>query len=107
MPSLFDPEQRHLRPSLIFLRYFATAIAEPFVRDEQIHIEYVPTQVVTEWLRTRFDPGPGPPIEGVLYQSARCSSGINAALFIDNNGACDPGQENGTLLVLRGSELLS
>jgi hypothetical protein len=108
VPSLFDPERRHLRPPHIFLRYFATAIAEPFVRDERVHIEYVPTQVVTEWLRTRFDPGPGRPIEGVLYQSARSSGGINAALFIDNDGACDPDDEDaGALLVLRGSELLS
>ena len=71
VPSLYDPERRHLRPGLIFLRHFVSEISKPFVRDDRIHIEYVPTQVVIEWLRTRFDPGPGEPLAGVLYDSSR------------------------------------
>jgi HEPN/RES N-terminal domain 1/RES domain len=104
VPSLFDIEsERQLRQPLIFLSRFSTAIAEPFVRDERIHIEYVPTQVVTEWTRTRFDPGDGRAVDAVAYRSARHSAGVNLAIFIDNSGACDPGapRDRGVLLELR------
>jgi hypothetical protein len=107
VPSLYDPERRHLRPGLIFLRHFVCEISKPFVRDNHIHIEYVPTQVVTEWLRTRFDPGPGEPLVGVLYSSSRSLGGVNVSLFIDNDGACDPDAESDSaLLVLDGHERL-
>jgi hypothetical protein len=107
VPSLYDPERRHLRPGLIFLRHFVGEISKPFVRDDRIHIEYVPTQVVTEWLRTRFDQGPGEPLVGVLYSSSRSPGGVNVSLFIDNDGACDPGDErDSALLVLDGHERL-
>lgn len=108
VPSLYDPERRHLRPALIFLRHFVSEIANPFVRDDRIHIEYVPTQVVTEWFRTNFDPGPGEPIVGILYSSARNPGGVNVSLFIDNDGACDADSErDSALLVLTGHEQLS
>jgi hypothetical protein len=108
VPSLYDPERRHLRPGLIFLRHFVSEISKPFVRDDRIHIEYVPTQVVIEWLRTRFDPGPGEPLAGVLYDSSRNPGGVNASLFIDNDGACDPGDErDSALLVLDRHERLA
>jgi hypothetical protein len=102
VPSLFDEDRRHLRTGAMFLRYFAQAIAEPFVRDNRIHIEYVPTQVVTEWIRTRFESGRTEPIEGVLYQSARNPDGVNAALFIDNQGSCETGEAatNGSALLV-------
>jgi hypothetical protein len=108
VPSLYDPERRHLRPGLIFLRHFVSEIAKPFVRDDRIHIEYVPTQVVTEWLRTSFDPGPGEPLAGILYGSSRNPGGVNVSLFIDNDGACDTDNErDSALLILTGHEQLT
>jgi hypothetical protein len=102
VPSLYDPARRQLRPGLIFLRHFVEEIAKPFRPDHRIHIEYVPTQVVTEWLRTRFDPGPGAPLVGLLYSSSRAEGGVNVALFIDNDGACDPDNERDSALLLLG-----
>jgi hypothetical protein len=107
LPSLYDPDRRHLRHGLSFLRHFVSEISKPFVPDGYIHIEYVPTQVVTEWLRTRFDPGQGHPLVGVLYQSSRNPGGVNVSLFIDSDGACDPDIErDAALLVLTGHEPL-
>jgi hypothetical protein len=103
VPSLFDAEdKRRLRQPLIFLRSFTAAVSEPFERDDRIHIEYVPTQVVTEWLRTRFDPGPNGAIDAVAYGSARRPGGVNLAIFIDNGGARDrgDGEIDGALLEL-------
>jgi RES domain len=92
VPSLFDPERRHLRAALIFLRHFVVEIKKSFKRDDRIHIEYVPTQVVTEWFRTKFEPGTGGPLDGILYGSARRPGGANLVLFIDNDGAVDAGK---------------
>lgn len=89
VPSVFDDRLGHLRSAFIFLRFFADAISKPYVRDDRIHIEYVPTQVVTEWIRSRFDAEREGSALGVLYKSARNSGGVNAALFVDNDGACD------------------
>jgi HEPN/RES N-terminal domain 1/RES domain len=80
VPSLFDVERRELRHALIFLRRFVTEIAREFVRDERIHIEYVPTQIVTEWFATKFN-APSGGVHGLLYQSPRSPGGVNAALF--------------------------
>lgn len=78
------------------------------MRDDRIHIEYVPTQVVTESLRTRFDPGHGEPLAGVLYGSSRNPGGVNVSLFIDNDGACDADDErHAALLVLAGDAQLT
>jgi hypothetical protein len=99
VPSLFDAERRHLRAGLIFLRYFFEQIKKPFRRDDRIHIEYVPTQVVTEWFRVWFEPEGGGRIDGILYGSARQSGGVNLALFIGNDGAVDAGQEPGDALL--------
>jgi hypothetical protein len=108
VPSLFDADRRELRPATLFLREFATSVSEPFVRDDRIHIEYVPTQIVTEWLKTRFYPGAGREVLGVLYGSARRIQGENVALFIDNDGGCDPPSDadDPALLVLRSHRRL-
>jgi hypothetical protein len=103
VPSLFDPVEREHRPAFNFLRQFSESVSQPFERDDRVHIEYVPTQVVTEWLRTRFDPGDSRRLDGVLFASARRPGGQNLALFIDNHGACDredEAAEDPALLVL-------
>jgi hypothetical protein len=44
-------------------------------------------QKAPEWLRTRFDPGAGDPLVGLLYGSSRNDGGVNLSLFIDNDAA--------------------
>ena len=53
VPSIFQEEYDPRRPPLVFLRKFADDISKPIARDDRIHVEYVPTQVVTV-SRTRF-----------------------------------------------------
>lgn len=43
----YDP-----RPRLIFLHEISREMSRPIARDDRVHVEYVPTQVVTEYLRT-------------------------------------------------------
>jgi hypothetical protein len=49
----------------------------------EIHVEYTPAQVVSEYLRHRFSDECGA-VHGILYNSAKSSEGVNAALFIES-----------------------
>ena len=60
--------------------------------DEHEHLEYVPTQVVAEYLRRRFA-HPDGPVMGVLWRSRLDRSVINCVLFIDNVGCTNVREE--------------
>jgi len=76
VPTCTNPSVGTCGLGLIFLRHFVSEIAKALLSAmTRIHIEYVPTTVVTEWLRTRFDPGPGEALVGVLYGSSRSPGG--------------------------------
>jgi HEPN/RES N-terminal domain 1/RES domain len=80
VPSLFSPT-RYLRPILIFLHSFVDDLSKPIKKDERVHTEYVPTQIVTEYFRYSFHREGGPPIRGILYPSSRAKGGISCVLF--------------------------
>ena len=82
VPSIFDDRVTHeTRQRLRFLRSFVWQVSAPIERDERNHIEYVPTQIVTEYFRTSlcFD---DVPLDGLVFRSARRRGGINLALFV-------------------------
>jgi hypothetical protein len=79
-PSIFTPNSwPGDRASLQFLHALSREFSKTVERDDRQHIEYVPTQVVTEYLRYRFRPER--PVEGLRYRSARRPGGTNLALF--------------------------
>lgn len=84
VPSIFsyipDSLEYDPRPPLIFLNYFAAELSKPIAKDQSIHVEYIPTQVVTEYFRTVFLYD-GNPIDGIRYQSARHSDHCSLVLF--------------------------
>ena len=85
VPGLFDevPDTLEYDPrrTLIFLHHVADDIARPITRDDHVHIEYVPTQVVTEYVRTtNLD---GQSFDGIRYRSSRRGGGISLVLFAD------------------------
>jgi RES domain len=87
-PSLFDGGRRHLRAPVSFLRSFVKDLAAPIKKDGGEHIEYVPTQVVTEYLRHVFRTEAGDRVRGVIYQSARNGGRNCCVLFVRNKGCC-------------------
>jgi hypothetical protein len=95
VPSLFDRERRHLRQPIIFLRSFIEDLAKPVKKDGREHIEYVPTQVVTEYLRHVFRTETGHRVKGVIFSSARKKGSKCCVLFVKNKGCCEatPGWE--------------
>lgn len=89
VPSLFDESKRELRPSLEFLYSFRNDISKPIIKEEREHIEYVPTQIVTEYFRHMYRDTEGNMLTGILYPSARNCGGIACVLFVDNEDCCD------------------
>ena len=89
LPSLFDESVSRLREKVLLLREFAEAIAEPVEKDGEEHIEYVPTQIVTEYFRHVFRIDESTTIDGIMYRSSRRSGGLCYILFIDNEHCVD------------------
>lgn len=71
MPSLFesDPAVAEIRRIVTFLSHVAEQISRPIERTDRIHIEYVPTQVLTEFVRSKLT-GEGSLIDGIKYGSS-------------------------------------
>ena len=84
VPSIFegipDVLEYDPRPPTIFLNYFATEVSKPIAGDRRIHIEYIPTQVITEYFRTEFRHYSAR-IDGIRYSSARHSDHFSLVLF--------------------------
>jgi hypothetical protein len=97
-PSIFDSE-RALRRPLYFLADFAADISKPLGAPGREHIDYVPTQVVSEFLRLSFVSDLGP-VAGVRYRSARQDGGTCVVLFIPNEDCVGTASGDSLQLVL-------
>ena len=64
---------------LSFLRSFHNEITRYIDRDDRIHVEYVPSQVFTEYLRYMYN---GACLDGMIYQSS-LSTEKNIVLFCE------------------------
>jgi hypothetical protein len=84
VPSIFaelpDSLEYDPRPRLHFLHQISQQISRPIARDDRVHIEYVPTQVVTEYLRTIITID-GKPVDRIRYRSSRRNVQTSLVLF--------------------------
>lgn len=85
IPSIFDQEKRSEIYSIGFLWDFVADLSAPIKHDGMEHIEYIPTQVVTEYFRYVFDSKDGKEIDGIIYPSSRKKNGKACVFFIDND----------------------
>lgn len=73
MPSLFavisDSSDFRPRVVLSFLNHVADEMSKPVQRDDRVHIEYIPPQVVTEFVRSKLT-REGAHVDGIKYRSA-------------------------------------
>lgn len=94
VPSFFDlsEEATKNRPSLGFLAGFRHDVSAQIERDDRIHIEYVPTQVVCEYLRHLFRDQDGHPVDGLAWESAQHKGGRNLVLFVRHEQCIEPGE---------------
>ncbi len=92
-PGYFAPVERDTSMQLSFLNHFASAIMKPVERDNLVHVDYAPSQIVTEYLRDY--PFTGGPIDGVLYGSVAAPGAKNVVLFINSLVARAPSASRG------------
>jgi len=86
-PSLFDGSRRHLRASFMFLRAFIDDVSRP-IKDGDEHRQYIPTQIITEYLRYEYS-HPAGQVMGIRWCSAKDTSVVNTALFIENSSCVE------------------
>lgn len=95
VPSLFDPERRHLRAPIYFLHGFVKDVTEVADPTDKQNLDYVPTQVVAETLRYALTGASGP-VTGVLWRSSKDPSLTSCVLFVSSADVADLGSETGT-----------
>lgn len=103
IPSLFDEHNLHIRDDMIFLVDFLKDFTRPIERSNRVHVDYVPTQVVTEFIRHIFKSESEKSIDGVVYPSSRGEDGKAIVVFAESEQCIEdvePVQE-GALLVLK------
>lgn len=77
--SIFDSSSNDDIEPLSFLSKFASDISMPIDENDSI-IEYIPTQIVTEYIR--FNPKLN--VEGIIYRSSKLEGKNNIVLFYDH-----------------------
>lgn len=79
VPGIFSDATRFERLGARFLTEFAQSIMRPVARDDRAHIDYLPSQVVTEFLRDyKFDEMK---LDGIAYGSVVHPPAWNIVLF--------------------------
>lgn len=89
VPSVFDPELGSMHRFVSFLHRFRDQLSEPLGNGVD-QIEYVPTQIVTEYLLRVF--GHGSAVHGLLYNSA-LDGKLCAVLDVTNDCCVEQGPD--------------
>lgn len=77
----FYAQMRYDRDQLIFLEDFVTNITQPVSHDGREHIDYVPTQILTEYFRHSFKVMGDVCLDGIIYPSARRKHGRSLVIY--------------------------
>jgi HEPN/RES N-terminal domain 1/RES domain len=83
--SIFGIKDKKNHYLNLFLLSFVRDITKPIQKNGKEHTEYVPTQVVTEYLRYPFNMHRKYKIEGIIYRSAQKENCNSSVFFWDNN----------------------
>lgn len=81
VPSIFDIDRYAVRETVLFLNHFVDAISRPVAKDGREHVDYVPSQVVSEFFAQVFKGQAVGRIDGMVYPSAVVNGGLNVVLF--------------------------
>lgn len=84
LPSLFDLLNKEAREQALFVRAFVEAISAPVIKDGREHVDYVPSQVICEYLAQVFEPSERTKLGGLIYPSAVQAGGKNLVVFPDS-----------------------
>jgi hypothetical protein len=93
VPSLFDRKHAKDRATAMFMHSFIDDFRAPIDRKLRPHVDYLPTQVVTEYFRTSVTSADNEPILGILYASTK--NGQDAIVLFAENGDVVDGPPDG------------
>jgi hypothetical protein len=89
VPGFFSEETRERIQTLAFLHDLTRAMAAPVAQNNRVNVDYIPTQIVTEFLRDF--PFAGGTVDGIQYVTATVSQGFNTVLFATRENVADTG----------------
>lgn len=73
------------RDRVLFLKAFAESISQPVTHDGREHIDYVPSQIVTEYFRHVYRTDDGKQLDGIIFPSARVRKAKNFVIFASSH----------------------
>jgi len=79
-PHFYD-QRRYYRDQLLFLKNFVEDITQPVSHDGHEHIDYVPTQILTEYFRLRYKADDDNRLHAIIYPSAQRRRGRSIVIF--------------------------
>lgn len=89
MPSIFDiANQRTIHP-LKFFSEFSKDIAKDTGHDNSKNLEYIPTQIITEFFRYEYKTKDGNSIDGIIYESSKNKGHQSCVIFCENDQVYD------------------
>jgi hypothetical protein len=84
IPSIFDFKKVKTYYLIRFLYDLVRDFTQDIKKDGKEHIEYVPTQVVTEYFRYSFNKNRQNIIDGIIYPSSKNKSESSSVIFWNN-----------------------
>lgn len=81
LPPKLAIDRRGERAKANFLRSFVASITQEVQKDGREHVDYVPSQVVCEFLAQAYVMPDGTTIDGIIYPSAVSPDGVNLLVF--------------------------
>lgn len=81
LPSVFDVANKEAREQALIVRDFVKSISTPVTKDGHEHIDYVPSQVICEYLAQVFELEEGRKLGGLIYPSSVHKGGKNLVVF--------------------------
>jgi hypothetical protein len=84
IPGLFDLSRSHQRDSLLFLKEFVQDVSKPISNNGSEPIEYVPTQILTEYFRHVMKIKGINRIDGFIYPCSKSHKLNSCTLFLQS-----------------------
>lgn len=100
--GFFDTENIKLIEPARFLKMFVESISQKLEKDGNERIEYIPSQIVTEYLRHVLPTSLKRTVHGIVYKSVQNANKDCYAIFADRFQCSDEGEDHAeTLLILK------
>lgn len=98
--SIFDEANEKKRETYVLLSQFLEDLTKPISNDGSQHIEYIPTQVVTEYLKSSFNSELNQEIHGLIFPSTKRKGHENVVLFFNGRNVTNDKNDLDKYLIL-------